>query len=200
MAHSVGVMLAMMAAIRFSIASRVLSPVLRSRVLVLAKTCSIGSRSGLTVQSNRHASGCGTGLGDGVLDRDTLVTGEVVQDHDVTRLQGRNERLLDPGGEALLVDRPIEAAGCAHPVVTEGSDQGHGSPVTMGSPGDQPLALGVAAMRPGHVGLGCVDRFALDHRERPTARVPSRPGKRTTSRAPRPRPIAPARPPGGTFS
>ena len=46
-----------------------------------------------------------------------LVAAQIVHDDDVARRQGRHEELLDPGGEELAVDRPVEDAGSVDPVV-----------------------------------------------------------------------------------
>ena len=40
-----------------------------------------------------------------------LVAAEVVDHHDAARLQRRDQELLDPGGEALAVDRTVKDAG-----------------------------------------------------------------------------------------
>jgi hypothetical protein len=36
---------------------------------------------------------------------------EIVEDHDMARPEGRDEELLDIGGEPLAIDGPIEQAG-----------------------------------------------------------------------------------------
>ena len=41
----------------------------------------------------------------------SLVGAEIVEDHDVARLERRDEELFDIGVEALAVDGPVEQAG-----------------------------------------------------------------------------------------
>jgi hypothetical protein len=78
---------------------------LRSSALSLAKTCSIGLRSGLS--GGRESSRAPLAF-DRLLDALHLVGAEVVEDHDVTAGQLRRQGLLDVGEEAFTVDRTVE--------------------------------------------------------------------------------------------
>ena len=66
----------------------------------------------------------------------------------------RYEELLDPGGEALPVDRSVENARCIDPVVAKGCDEGECAPFAEWRTGDQLLATWRPAADRRHVGLG----------------------------------------------
>ena len=61
----------------------------------------------------------------------SLVGAEVVQDHDVTWLEGGREELFDIGAEAFAVDRPVEQAGRFDAVVAQRGEEGRGLPPAM---------------------------------------------------------------------
>ena len=83
----------------------------------------------------------------------------VVEDDDVAGLEGGDEELLDPGLEALAVDRAVEDIGRAQPVRTQPGQEGHGAPVAAGREPLEALALLRPAAQRGHVGLdpGLID-------------------------------------------
>ncbi len=85
---------------------------------------------------------------------DALVAAEIVDDDDVTRLQGRNEELLDIGKEAAAVDRAVDHARCVDPIDAQRSKEGQGLPMTVRHFGDQPLTARRAPIGARHVGLG----------------------------------------------
>ena len=82
----------------------------------MAKTCSIGLRSGEYLRQKDEARA-------DVPDRPShglsLMQVEVVEDHDVARLEGGRKELFDIGVEALAVDRPVEQAGRLDAVVAQ---------------------------------------------------------------------------------
>ena len=71
-------------------ASRVRSAALRIRCLSLAKSCSMGLRSGIGGRKNSLAPAADRGA-----DRLAFVAAEIVHDDDVARLQGGSQDLLD---------------------------------------------------------------------------------------------------------
>ena len=56
----------------------------------------------------RQEHEAGSDIPDRLAHRFSLVGAEIVEDHGVARLQGRNEELFDLGVEALAVDGPLE--------------------------------------------------------------------------------------------
>ena len=124
---------------RFQVASTVRSAALRSSVLSLAKTCSIGLRSGLI---GRQEEQLGAGRADRVAHGLALVTAEIVDDDDVAGLERRHQELLDIGQEAFAVDRPVDHARGVDAVVAQRGEEGQRPPVAMRGFGDQPFARG----------------------------------------------------------
>ena len=96
----------------------------------------------------------GTRLADCPTDGMSLMAAEVVHDDDVVRQQGGNQDLLDIDPKPLTVDRAIEKPGRFDAVVTQGSHEGHGIPMSERSLGHQPFALRRPASQRRHVGLG----------------------------------------------
>ena len=80
----------------------------------------------------------------GVADRPShglcLVRADIVEDHDVARLEGGREELFDIGVEAFAVDRP-EQAGRLDAITTQGRQESRGLPVAMGNLVHEPFAL-----------------------------------------------------------
>jgi hypothetical protein len=87
------------------------------------------------------------------------VGAEVVEDHNVARLEGRDEELFDIGAEAFAVDGAVEQAGRFDPVAAQGGEEGCALPVAMRNLVDEALSLRRPAAQAGHVGLrpGLVD-------------------------------------------
>ena len=56
------------------------------------------------------------GVANGSSDGFSLVAAEIVEHHNVARTEGRDQRLLDPGAEALAVNRAIEQTRGFHAV------------------------------------------------------------------------------------
>ena len=84
---------------------------------------------------------------------------EIVHDDDVAGTQGRDQELLDIGGEGLAVDRTVDHAGRGYGVVAQGGKEGAGRPVSVWHRSDQTLAPWSAAVGSCHVRLhpGLVD-------------------------------------------
>src|ERR1700678_1970723 len=139
-----------MAALASATASYVRASAFRSKVLNLAKTCSIGLRSGEYLGQKHEAR-------PDVSDRSSyglcLVGAEVVEDDDVARLEGRNEELFNIGAEAFAVDGPVEQAGRVDAVVAQGGKESRGLPAAMRNLVDEPLAFRRPAAQAGHVGF-----------------------------------------------
>lgn len=92
------------------IASRDLACASRNQCLILAKSFSIGLRSGEYFgRKNRRAPA----LRMGGADLLTLMGAEIVQDDDVAGFEFRHQNLLDIDAEAFAIDRAIEDKGSA---------------------------------------------------------------------------------------
>ena len=81
--------------LRLQVTSSVRSAALRRRCLSLAKTCSIGLRSGLMGGRNNRWGGGGTRLPDRPSDGMSLVAGEIVHHHHVLWCQRRQAETFD---------------------------------------------------------------------------------------------------------
>ena len=101
----------------------------------------------------RQKQKVGAGLPNGLAGALAFVASEVVDNHDVARLEPRNETLLHPGREQIAVDRAVEDAGCHDGVMPEAADEGQGLPVTLGNLGLKGQTARAPAMDPGHVGF-----------------------------------------------
>jgi len=84
---------------------------------------------------------------------------EVIEDHDVARLEGGNKELLDVGVEAFAVDGPVEQAGRVDAVVAQRGEESGGLPAAMRNLVDEAFALRRPTAQAGHVGFrpGLVD-------------------------------------------
>ena len=89
-----------------------------------------------------------------------FMAAEIVHDDDVTRLQLRDEDLLNIGAEAFAVDRAVEQARCGETVTAQCAKECQGPPVTMWREAAHPLAFWSPSAQWGHVGLdpGLVDK------------------------------------------
>lgn len=65
---------------------------------------------------------------------------EIVHDHDVAGLQGRDENLFDIEQKTLGIDRAVEAPGRFDPIPPQSGDEGHGVPVAERHLSGQALA------------------------------------------------------------
>ena len=66
-----------------------------------------------------------------------FVTSEIVEHDDIARLEVGYETLLDPCGEGCRIDRTIEDAGRHDLVLTQGSHERQGLPMSVGNLGHQ---------------------------------------------------------------
>ena len=96
----------------------------------------------------------GGGCADELAHGSALVAAEIVHDHDVAGLQGRDEDLLDVGSKAVAVDWAIENPWSVDPVVAQRGQEGRGLPVAVRDLGREPHAAGCPAPQRRHVGLG----------------------------------------------
>ena len=91
---------------------------------------------------------------DGLPHPLALVGAEVVEDHGVARLEGRDEELLDIGAEAFAIDGPVEQARRIDAVIAKSGKERRGFPLALRDLVDEALSLRRPAAKPGHVGLG----------------------------------------------
>ena len=132
-------------------ASSVRGAAFRTKPLSLAKTCSIGLRSGEYLGRNRRrAPAALIGVSHGF----AFVGAQIVEHDDVVGLEGRDQELLDIGEKALAVDRAVEHAGRLDAVVAQRGEEGRGLPVAVRDLGDERSSARRPAVEPGHVGLG----------------------------------------------
>src|SRR5258705_10810746 len=89
---------------------------LRNTCLSLAKTCSIGFRSGEYFGSKELGPGCA----DELAHRFGFVTTEIVHDHDVAGAKRGDDDLLDIDPEAPTVDWTVEYRAMIHEVFAPG--------------------------------------------------------------------------------
>src|SRR3984885_12078301 len=101
----------------------------------------------------RQEEEAGSDIPDRLSPRLSLVGAEIVEDHDVARLQRRHEELFDIGVEALAVDGPVEQAGRVDAVVAQGGEESRGLPLALRDLVDDALAPWRPAARAGHIGL-----------------------------------------------
>ena len=92
-------------------------------------------------------------VSDQLSGRQAFVATEIVGDDNVAGGECRGEALLDPGGEHLAIDRPIQNEGSDDAIVAQAGQKGQGLPMPVRDVGGQSLALRGPAAGPGHVGL-----------------------------------------------
>ena len=83
-----------------------------------------------------------------------LVSGEVVEDDDVTLLEGRSELCLDIGLEDASVHRLVDNKRRRQAMTSQPGDEGLGLPMSKRCLGLEPLALCAATTRARHLGVG----------------------------------------------
>src|SRR5215204_6140537 len=124
---------------------------LRRRCLSLAKTCSIGFKSGEIFWQEDQL---GAGRADELAYGFALVAAEIVHDDDVARLQGGDEDPLDVSSEVFAVDWAIEDPWSVNPVMAQGGQESRGLPVAVWDLGVESLATLRPSPQRRHVGLG----------------------------------------------
>jgi hypothetical protein len=136
---------------RLHVASRERSAAFRRRCLSFAKTCSMGLRSGLLGWQEDEA---GAGGPDRGADRLAFVAAQIVENDDVPWLEGGDEDLVDIGGEAGSVDRPVEDAGRVDAVAAQGRQERERLPMPVRDLGGESPSARAPAPQRRHVGLG----------------------------------------------
>ena len=122
------------------IASTVRAAALRKRCLSLAKTCSMGFRSGEYLGKKISLA----------------PAARIVHDDDVAGAQRGSEDLLDIGLKALAVDRAFKKPRGVDPVVAQRSQERRRLPVAVRDLGRKPHAERRPSPQRRHVGLGPV--------------------------------------------
>ena len=116
----------------------------------LAKTCSIGLRSGEYFGRKTRRPPTSP---DRLPHRPSFEGAEIVEDHDVAWLQRRHEELFDIGVEALAVDGPVEQAGRVDAVVAQGGEESRGLPLALRDLVDEALSPWRPTAQAGHIGF-----------------------------------------------
>ena len=130
--------------------SAVLSSAFRKSNLSLAKTCSMGFRSG---EYEGRKSKCAPAA---LIMHQALSPLWLVRLSMITTSRGLSvghQNLFDTGLESHSVDRAIKNKRCGDPVAAKGCQEGRCLPVAIGQFGQEGLAPGAPAMGSGHVGL-----------------------------------------------
>jgi hypothetical protein len=76
------------------------------------------------------------------------VRSEVIEDHDIAWLEGRDKKLLDIGAKALAVDRTLEQAGRVDPIVAESGEERRRLPPSLRDLVDETRSLRRPAAKP----------------------------------------------------
>jgi len=84
----------------------------------------------------------------------SLVTAEIVHDHDIAGLQHRPQHLLDISQEARAVDGTVDHARSGHLMAAKSRQHGESAPPAIGNFGKETLPFGRTAVAACHVGLG----------------------------------------------
>jgi hypothetical protein len=137
-------------------ASAVRALAFRSRCLSLAKTCSIGLRSGEYFGRKMR---CAPALR--MAERNfALVAAEIVHDDDVAGTKRWDENRFDVEEKALAIDGTIDEPGRLDTVMAERRKEGHRIPVTIRRLGFQAFSSWAPATQRRHIcfGPGLVDK------------------------------------------
>ena len=96
----------------------------------------------------------GAGRGDRLADAIDPVRGQVVEHHDIARLERGRQELLHIGAEGDAGHWPVQHQRCDDAALPEPSDEGRGAPVAMRHGRNQTPTRRATALAPGHVGGG----------------------------------------------
>lgn len=129
----------------------VVSAAARSRVLSLAKANSMGVQVGRV--RGQEAQRCAA-FADQVIHLIALVSGQVVHDDDVARLEGRAQHLIDVDEEGLAVHRAVQHERRGQAVATQAGGEGGGLPVAERLAAEGASAPGCATVSADHLGVG----------------------------------------------
>lgn len=124
---------------------------LRSRCLSLAKTCSIGFRSG---EYFRQKEQLGSGVADGLSNVGTLVALQVVHHNHVAGPQGGDEQLLHVQQKTIGIHRLVQQPRRFNPVMPQSGDEGHRVPVSVRNLRPEPLTAWRPSAQGRHIGFG----------------------------------------------
>ena len=123
----------------------------RNRCLSLAKTCSMGLRSGRVFGQEEEL---GAGRADKFAHGFALMTAEIVHDNNVASAKRRHQDPCHIGAKALAIDRPLKKPRRIDPIEAERGQEGRRVPATMRDLGDAALAARRPSAQWSHVGLG----------------------------------------------
>ncbi len=132
----------------------------RNSAFILAKSISIGLRSGL--YGGKYKS-----LAPAVsiaLRTAGTMDGKVVHHDGVASSESRNQDLLYIGNEQLGVGGTVEYIGCDHAVLTKTADEARRFAMSLRHGGNETLAPERPSMGPSHVGL---DRSLVEKDQSP---------------------------------
>lgn len=90
---------------------------------------------------------------DGLAGCLTFMRAEIVEYHDIARLESWSQYLFDIGGEEFAVDWAVDDAGGVDPVMPESRDEGERLPVAIRNLGVETLASRRPTTQRRHVGL-----------------------------------------------
>jgi hypothetical protein len=124
----------------------------------------------------RQEHEAGSDIPDRLAHRLSFMRAEIVEDHDVARLQRRREELIDIGAEALAVDGSIEQARRVDAVVAQGGEESRGLPLALRDLVDKALSFRRLAAKPCHIGLrpGLIDEDEARGVDEPLIGAPAR--------------------------
>ena len=132
-------------------ASTVRAAAFLTRCLSLAKTCSMGFRSGEYFGRKKELGADGANeLTHGFAS----VAAEIVQDNDIAGAKRRQKNLRHVGPKALAVDRPLDKPRRIDPVMAQCRQESHGLPTAVWNLGGQPVAARGPSPQWGHIGPG----------------------------------------------
>src|ERR1700730_9878398 len=94
------------------------------------------------------------GGSDQIANGRAFVRAEIVEDHDIPRLQSCDQYFFDIKTEALGVDRAVEDPWRVDTVMPKGGQEGHRLPMAIRHLGVEPLPASAPAAQRGHIGLG----------------------------------------------
>lgn len=108
----------------------------------------------------RQEEQMGPGLADGLAGGLSFVASQIIEDNDVTGLQGWCQGLLHPGGEGRSIDGAIEDQGSDDPVMAQARQKGQSFPMAVGNLGEQGFPTRTPTAQARHIGLdpGLVDK------------------------------------------
>lgn len=84
-----------------------------------------------------------------------FVAGEVIEDHDVTRIESWRYLGFDIGLEGSAVHRAVDDPWSGQAITTQGGNAGLGFPVAEGSAGLEALIAARPSAQPRHLRRGC---------------------------------------------